>query len=394
MSYDDVASSRDNPFPGKLFNKPTEKGTPGRDVYEGCNIAYRRHDVTPKKLLQVLTGDAENAKGPVLKSDENSEIFFYFADHGAPGLVAMPCSNIAPDCLWGGYLYADKLLGAFKTMKEKKMYKQMTVYMEACESGSMFKNLDKSLGIYAVSAANGSESSWASYCYPNDMVNGTHITSCLGDLFSVNWLEDSDRANMVMEKLQTQYDLVKKETTKSHVLQWGDLSYTNETIATFEADLSHQPKVSFWDSLINAATDIAVDVMTHDEEVRTKNEYAVDSRDVKLHYFYNKVISDPSKENNLALKKEITNRMTIDDRFQKIFPNHVDAFKSNTTPEPTDFDCYRKLVDTYEESCGRMDDFSLKYMKYFVAECEGLKSIPDGSDQSVKKIKEQCLSKE
>ena len=201
LSYDDAAESRDNPFPGKLFNKPTATGTPGKDVYEGCKFAYRRHEVTPKKLLQVLTGDAENAKGPVLKSDENSEIFFYFADHGAPGLVAMPCGNLAPNCLWGGYLYADQLLDAFKTMKEKKMYKQMTVYMEACESGSMFTKLDKDLGIYAVSAANRSESSWATYCYPDDMIDGKHITACLGDLFSVNWLEDSDRSNMAMETL-------------------------------------------------------------------------------------------------------------------------------------------------------------------------------------------------
>jgi len=56
---------------------------------------------------------------------------------------------------WGGYLYADKLMDAFKTMHSKKMYKQMTVYMEACESGSMFENiLPTDLGIYAVSAAN------------------------------------------------------------------------------------------------------------------------------------------------------------------------------------------------------------------------------------------------
>jgi legumain len=97
----------------------------------------------------------------------------------------------------GGYLYADKLNAAFETMHEKKMYKEMTVYMESCESGSMFENiLKKDIGIYAVSAANASESSWGTYCSPDDMVDGKHVRSCLGDLFSVNWLEDSDKANM------------------------------------------------------------------------------------------------------------------------------------------------------------------------------------------------------
>jgi len=101
-------------------------------------------------------------------------------------------------------------------------------------------------------------------------------------------------------------------------------------------------------------------------------------------------MTNPSKENNLALKKEISHRMEVDLRFETMFPAHVEAFKSNTTPEPTNFDCYRKLVDTYETSCERMDDFSLKYMKYFVAECEGMKSIKNGSDQSVEKIKAVC----
>lgn len=32
----------------------------------------------------------ETASKKTLKSDSNSKIFFYYADHGAPGLVAMP----------------------------------------------------------------------------------------------------------------------------------------------------------------------------------------------------------------------------------------------------------------------------------------------------------------
>src|SRR5688572_22247897 len=39
MSYDDVAADSENPFPGKLFNKPD-----GQDVYAGCKIDYRADD--------------------------------------------------------------------------------------------------------------------------------------------------------------------------------------------------------------------------------------------------------------------------------------------------------------------------------------------------------------
>jgi len=64
-----------------------------------------------------------------LKSDANSKVFFYFTDHGAPGLVAMP---------YGGYLMANELEAAVEFMHENKMFKEMVIYMEACESGSMF----------------------------------------------------------------------------------------------------------------------------------------------------------------------------------------------------------------------------------------------------------------
>ena len=107
LSYDDIANNIQNPVPGKLFNKPTPKGTPGEDVYAGCKVDYREREAPAENVINVLKGDASAANGPVLKSDENSKVFFYFADHGAVGLVAMPS---------GGYLYAEYLHDAIKFM--------------------------------------------------------------------------------------------------------------------------------------------------------------------------------------------------------------------------------------------------------------------------------------
>ncbi len=87
-------------------------------------------------------------------------------------------------------------------MYDNKMYKEMTIYLETCESGSMFDGILKDdLKIYAVSAANAHESSWGTYCSPDDKVNGKKIGSCLGDLFSVNWMEDTDKAKIGQETL-------------------------------------------------------------------------------------------------------------------------------------------------------------------------------------------------
>jgi legumain len=71
MQYDDIASSRSNPFPGKIFNKPS--GTnPGVDVYAGCHINYKGNDVTPKNYLAILKGEKDavhGGDGKVLESN-------------------------------------------------------------------------------------------------------------------------------------------------------------------------------------------------------------------------------------------------------------------------------------------------------------------------------------
>ena len=75
------------------------------------------------------------------------------------------------------------------------MYKEMVMYIEACESGSMFESYNKDykdLNVYAVSAANAHESSYGTYCGSDAEVDGKRLGTCLGDLFSVNWMEDTD----------------------------------------------------------------------------------------------------------------------------------------------------------------------------------------------------------
>lgn len=88
-------------------------------------------------------------------------------------------------------------------MHDHKMYNQTVIYIEACESGSMLEGLlPDDIRIYAMTASNASESSWGTYCYPDDRINDIHIGSCLGDLFSINWMEDSDIADLKKETLE------------------------------------------------------------------------------------------------------------------------------------------------------------------------------------------------
>merc|ERR1719183_1560426 len=127
---------------------------------------------------------------------------------------------------------------ALQTMHSKKMYERLVFYMEACNSGSMFdKLLSANMSIYATTAANPKEPSWGTYCPPHDKVNGKELHSCPGDLYSVNWLEDSDMAvEQQKESLQQQFELVKKETNKSHVQEFGDMSFKDERIHDFQSN--------------------------------------------------------------------------------------------------------------------------------------------------------------
>ena len=121
FAYDDIANNTRNPFPGKVFNKPTY-ADPGVDVYDGVKIDYAGNTVTPTNFLNVLKGDKAAMKGigseKVLEMNENDNLFMFFSDHGAPNLIAFPSQ----------YLYADQLLATFAVMKGK--YNKISFYLE------------------------------------------------------------------------------------------------------------------------------------------------------------------------------------------------------------------------------------------------------------------------
>ena len=107
----------------------------------------------------------------------------------------------------------------------------------------MFTKLPNNTKIYALSAANPSESSWGYYCSPDDVVQGKHIGSCLGDLFSINFLENTESINVGAVSLSAQFQVIQKLTTKSHVMQWGDLSFQADVIGDYVGDKAEGVKM-------------------------------------------------------------------------------------------------------------------------------------------------------
>jgi len=158
MMYDDIAYNKDNPMKGQIFNRPN-----GPNVYKGVPKDYTNATVNPENFVKVLLGEETNqGSGKVLKTGPHDYIFVFFSDHGAKGLVAFPNET----------LHATTFIQTLKKMHEKKKFHQMVIYIEACESGSMFKGLlPSNINIYGTTASNSTHSSVSLCMYPNCCVS-------------------------------------------------------------------------------------------------------------------------------------------------------------------------------------------------------------------------------
>ncbi|KAM9777492.1 legumain [Neosynchiropus ocellatus] len=218
MMYDDLAHNEENPTPGVIINRPN-----GTDVYKGVPRDYTGEDVTPENFLAVLKGDkskVSGGSGKVVQSGPDDHVFVYFTDHGAPGILAFPNDE----------LHVKDLQDTITFMHQNRKYKKMVFYIEACESGSMMTDLPADIDVYATTAANSHESSYACYF---DEKRDTY----LGDWYSVNWMEDSDAEDLRKETLMKQFKVVRSHTNTSHVQQFGNKTLAHMKLIEFQGNV-------------------------------------------------------------------------------------------------------------------------------------------------------------
>ena len=331
MMYNDVPFSRYNPFPGQLYNRP---GDDSPDVYDGVVVDYEREAVIPENLLKILVGD-ESIGGKVLKSTKDDNVFLYFSDHGGVGSIGFPYA----------YLHTKELLDAIQTMHDKQMYKKFVLYIEACRSGSLFVDLPTDLNVAVLTAANPSESSWGWYCGDEAIVKGKEIESCLGDEFSVRWMENTDNSDR-KETLDEQFNYLVKQVTKSHTSRYGDISFKDDPIGEFmgysTGNMKYvEPQMSFtqWDS--------------RDNELlyrRYKADHTTGAEKQKW---------------DAAVKEELAHRSAVDKYFASLTSNprfYQDPSRVNDTA------CYKRAINQFTKQFG-MSDYGLKYFGVFVNLC-------------------------
>jgi len=215
LAYDDVANDPANPFPGQIFNKPTDKGTPGVNVYDASDIDYRGDDVSKTNFFNALLGNDEN--GPALKSDENSNVFVYYNSYGGLGEMNTPGGSLDT-------IYAEQLANTLIKMHDKKMFKELVFYLEGSQSASMFDLVSTDLNIYALTSTDNYNLNVQAYCGRHGKVDGKNLGICLGDLFSVTWMEDLEANDPCTETLDAQAQTVMSQTVDQYatVQQHGD----------------------------------------------------------------------------------------------------------------------------------------------------------------------------
>ena len=360
--YDDIAYNEENPRQGVIINNPQ-----GSDVYEGVPKDYTGEDVTVNNFFAAILGNKTaltGGSGKVVDSGPNDHIFIYYTDHGGPGVLGMPTSP---------YIYANDLIEVLKKKHAAGTYKSLVFYLEACESGSIFEGLlPEGLNIFATTASNAEESSWGTYCpgeYPSPP---PEYETCLGDLYSVAWMEDSDIHNLRSETLHQQYELVKTRTANdnygfgSHVMQYGDVGLSKNNLFVYMGTNPANDNYTF----------------LGENSLRPSSK-AVNQRDADLLHFWHKYRKAPEgSARKVQAQKDfveaMSHRMHIDQTMKLIGkllfgiekgPQVLNAVRPAGQPLVDDWDCLKTMVRSFETHCGSLSQYGMKHMRSLANIC-------------------------
>ncbi|KAM1012947.1 hypothetical protein ACFX2C_043137 [Malus domestica] len=361
--YDDIAYNEENPRQGVIINSPH-----GSDVYKGVPKDYTGQDVTVNNFFAAILGNKSaltGGSGKVVDSGPNDHIFIYYSDHGGPGVLGMPATS--------PYIYANDLIEVLKKKHAAGTYKSMVFYLEACESGSIFEGLlPEGLNIFATTASNAEESSWGTYCpgeYPSPP---PEYETCLGDLYSVAWMEDSDIHNLKSETLHQQYELVKTRTANdnsgfgSHVMQYGDVGLSKNNLFVYMGTNPANENFTFLGQ----------------NSLRPSSK-AVNQRDADLVHFWHKYSKAPEgSPRKVQAQKEfveaMSHRMHIDETMKLIGkllfgiekgPKVLNAVRPAGQPLVDDWDCLKTMVRSFETHCGSLSQYGMKHMRSLANIC-------------------------
>ena len=192
-----------------------------------------------------------------------------------------------------------------------------------------------------------------------DSVNGHELRTCLGDLYSVKWMEDSDLASSSSETLEQQYNKVKAEVNKSHVLQFGDQSIAQEPLVDFQGNA---PAAAVASSTPLASASAP---SSHDDS-------SLEARSLDLSVALANFLRTEEEGEASRLIALVQERLDAAKRFRAIaraVPGGADAPSRELRAE-LDLDCHFEAHQAYVRECGRWTEASLKHSATLAKLCE------------------------
>jgi hypothetical protein len=236
MSYDDVPTLPNNPYPGTLFNRATGQ-KPGVDVNHNFSKSYTSSQVSKTTFIEALTCSGHESTPCVASGSAEATLTIFWSGHGDAGFLFLPDMNSSTG------LYADEFVAAILDAKSgafsggrSQGFAQVVVLVEACESGSMLQGQQlPAAGVYALTAAQAGENSYPIYCCsffrpPSCTIDGRDISSCLGDIFATSVWEAAGNRSLSHYSLDELFEHVRAFThpngnptgTGSRVTRFGD----------------------------------------------------------------------------------------------------------------------------------------------------------------------------
>ncbi|PWA81024.1 vacuolar-processing enzyme [Artemisia annua] len=187
----------------------------GDDVYHGVPKDYTGEDVTVDNFFAVLLGNKTEVKGgsgKVVNSGPNTTSLFTILITAGQVFLLFYLEACESGSIFEGLLPLDlNICATTASCPDENSWGKKLFYLEACESGSIFEGfLPLGLNICATTASCPDENSWGTYCpgeYPSPP---PEYDTCLGDLYSVAWMEDCEVRNLQTETIKQQYHLYQK----------------------------------------------------------------------------------------------------------------------------------------------------------------------------------------
>eukprot|EP00210_Caulerpa_lentillifera_P004627 g4413.t1 len=340
-----------------------------------------------------MTGDKQAVagvgSGRVLIRNPEQNVFFAYADHGSPGVLGFPT---------GPPLYADELNKVVIQMTTQSIFREMVMYVESCYGGSMFQGLDieRAANVLAVTAASSYENAYAVYC-PSSLfefflpwVTPAKIGSCMGDRFTVAWLEDTEAFDIRRRSLKDQLSQVFVETSGmgkyrkgSHVTSYGDISHTivQQMVANFMSAASNTFKrvsnlnINKWKANWKGykQTDADLVYLKHQASIissrrrmrrRDSNDAVMDlKQELEMRQSIDQAIYNSL--NKLVQSGDLVSNSSVSQLAEELIPNTVLPNK----PIVNNWDCLREMVAVWQQKCGKLNTYSSQYTRTFVNLC-------------------------